>query len=227
MVHSVQEHDLADIGALGIDNVAFPVLPDECPLDARYPLDDEVLEDVHPIEKDFVRTLFRGDEDAFSSVLEVLLAHELAPDLLNDGLSGDHVAFKDRRVQTNLDPEILPTSDLGDLLKFCGLDHGGYLLRRLPARAELRLEMDDHDRGLWGFPGIHDLDEAGKTKGDVHFCHTRVVEGTHGHLGTWFSNGLGSHDAAGLGGVDLPPHEVLVCLGKHLLELGLLHPLRD
>ena len=47
---------------------------------------------------------------------------------------------------------------------------------------------------VWNLSGVDNLDDTRQTLGYVDRCNTRIVERTHGHLCTWFTNGLCGDD---------------------------------
>ena len=87
--------------------------------------------------------------------------------------------------------------------------------------AVLGLEIDRHGRCTGLLSRIHNLDESRETEGNVDFGDTCIVECTHGHLGTWFTDRLSCDNAYGLTCLDPRGEVFLKHPFKYLLELGI------
>src|SRR2546427_12607996 len=70
-------------------------------------------------------------------------------------------------------------------------EQGGYFLSLLSASAVLRVQVYGHVWCRWNLASVDDLDQSGKSQGDVLLSHSCEVEGSKCHLRTWFADGLG------------------------------------
>src|SRR5467141_2446514 len=100
-------------------------------------------------------------------------------------------------------------------------EQGGYFLSLLSASAVLRVQEYGHVWRRGYLACVHDLDQSGKSQGDVLLSHSCEVECSKGHLRTWFSDGLSGDYSCSLAGFHQSALVVLNCLQHSLVDSGL------
>ena len=85
--------------------------------------------------------------------------------------------------------------DVSDIERRCDFECCSQFLCFITRILLVVLQMNNHCRCTWNLTSIDDLDDTWQTLCDVDRCNTSIVERTHGHLCTWFTNRLCGNDS--------------------------------